>query len=201
MTVSAAPPFQLRAGMAQTANLSLFFFYYIFLKSKFVLKRSYLDFYLFSVAAGRKCSAESRASACVWRPSSNGVTRGTRRYAYLSSVSKKFFVALRGIRTLIAFSTFAFALPFYYPLISSRLIFRLCCPKGIVGMWICPFIYCTDANYIFTLCLKQWQKKKRTHTHTYRILSEIHSIFFFFIQRGFVYITCFLSGCLCQWVH
>lgn len=159
-----------------------FFFYYIFLKSKFVLKRSYLDFYLFSVAAGRKCSAESRASACVWRPSSNGVTRGTRRYAYLSSVSKKFFVALRGIRTLIAFSTFAFALPFYYPLISSRLIFRLCCPKGIVGMWICPFIYCTDANYIFTLCLKQWQKKSaRTHTPTGFWVRFI--LFFFFLYK------------------
>lgn len=151
-----------------------------FFKSNFFLKCSYVDFYLFSADAARKCSAESRASTCVWRPSSNGAARGTRRYAYLSTVSKKFFVALRGIWTLIAFSTFPFAIPFIlsFNFIASHLECVAPRSRGNVDF---SLIYCTDANYIFTLCLQQWQN---THTHTHLQDSEWDD--FFFLQ-GFGY--------------
>lgn len=56
-------------------------------------------------------------------PSLHGATRGTRRYAYLSTMSKKYFMEVRGIRamtrlsacpvsvnTCIMFTVYAFAL-------------------------------------------------------------------------------------------
>ena len=49
-----------------------------------------------AVCADLKRSAGSRASACVWRPSFRGATRGTRRYALLSTMSKKYFMEVNG---------------------------------------------------------------------------------------------------------
>lgn len=158
------PPLLLSSG-AQTHKRVVWVFLLGFLSPNLFRDLPTRTFICSPVDAGRKCSAESRASACVWRPSSNGATRGTRRYAYLSTVSKNFFVALRGIRPLIGFSTFPPALPSYYPLISSRLIFRLRCPEearesGFV-------LYLLNGRKLHFYPLPQATKDPHHHHHTH----------------------------------
>lgn len=103
-----------------------------------------------------------------------------------------------GSERLIRVSTFPLALPCYYPLFNRGSY--LDCVASRSGNVDLSLIFCADANYIFTLCLKQKKKKKNTittqkphthkHTHTRPQFSECdYYCYFLFLlfYKGFGY--------------